>query len=62
MTFVTMYGGNHGNNIVSSKVRLPESQELLLKKIGHAMGSHPFTKEDVQRTICIVKNLAIHIA
>jgi len=49
-----MYGGNHGNNIVSSKVRLPESQELLLKKIGHAMGSHPFTKEDVHRTICIV--------
>jgi radical SAM superfamily enzyme YgiQ (UPF0313 family) len=50
MTFDTIYWGDHGNNIVSSKGRLPESQELFLKKIVHAIANHPVTEQEVLLT------------
>lgn len=50
MTFDTFYWGDHGNNIVSSKGRLPESKELFLKKIDQAIANHPVTKEEVLLT------------
>jgi radical SAM superfamily enzyme YgiQ (UPF0313 family) len=45
--FETIYYGDHGNNIVSSKGILPESQEQFLRKIDHAIASHPVTNQDV---------------
>ena len=48
--FETIYWGDHGNNIVSSKGRLPESRELFLKKIDHAMADHPVTEQEVLLT------------
>ncbi len=45
--FETIYWGDHGNNIVSSKGRLPESRKLFLGKIGHAIANHPVTEMDV---------------
>jgi radical SAM superfamily enzyme YgiQ (UPF0313 family) len=50
MTFDTIYWGDHGNNIVSSKGRLPASRELFLKKIDHAIATHPVTKQEVHQT------------
>ena len=48
--FDTMYWGDHGNNIVSLKGRLPESRGLFLKKIDHAIAGHPVTEQDVLLT------------
>jgi len=48
--FDTMYWGDHGNNIVSSRGMLPASRELFLKKIEHAIATHPVTKQDVLLT------------
>ena len=48
--FDTFYWGDHGNNIVSSKGRLPESRKLFLKKIDHAIAHHPVTEQEVLRT------------
>ncbi len=48
--FDTMYWGDHGNNIVSSKGRLPASRELFLGKIDHAIANHPVTKQEVLLT------------
>ena len=45
--FETIYWGDHANNIVSSRGMLPESQEQFLKKIDHAIASHPVTKQEV---------------
>ena len=45
--FETIYWGDHGNNIVSSRGILPESQEQFLRKIDHAIASHPVTKQEV---------------
>jgi radical SAM superfamily enzyme YgiQ (UPF0313 family) len=45
--FETIYWGDHGNNIVSSRGILPQSQERFLRKINHAIASHPVTKRDV---------------
>ncbi len=50
MTFNTIYWGDHGNNIVSSKGRLPQSQELFLQKIEHAIANHPITKQEILLT------------
>jgi radical SAM superfamily enzyme YgiQ (UPF0313 family) len=48
--FETIYWGDHGNNIVSSKGVLPESRELFLGKIDHAIASNPVTKQGVHLT------------
>jgi radical SAM superfamily enzyme YgiQ (UPF0313 family) len=45
--FETIYWGDHGNNMVSSNSTLPESQEQFLRKIDHAIASHPVTKQEV---------------
>lgn len=50
MSFATLYWGNHGNNIVSSKGYLPESRELFLTKIKNAIANHPVTKQDILLT------------
>jgi radical SAM superfamily enzyme YgiQ (UPF0313 family) len=47
LAFDTIYWGDHGNNIVSSRGILPESQEQFLRKIDHAIASHPVTKQEV---------------
>ena len=48
--FETIYWGDHGNNIVSSRGILPESQEQFLRKIDHAIANHPVTQQDVLLT------------
>ncbi|MCG8552390.1 MAG: B12-binding domain-containing radical SAM protein [Desulfobacterales bacterium] len=48
--FNTFYWGDHGNNIISSKGRLPEHREEFLEKINHAIATHPVTKQDVLKT------------
>jgi radical SAM superfamily enzyme YgiQ (UPF0313 family) len=48
--FDTFYWGDHGNNIVSSRGRLPESRELFLGKIHHAIADHPVTEQEVLLT------------
>ena len=45
--FETIYWGDHGNNIVSSRGRLPASRELFLGKINHAIANHPVTEQEV---------------
>ena len=48
--FDTMYWGDHGNNIVSLRGRLPESRKLFLEKIDHAIANHPVTKKKILQT------------
>ncbi len=48
--FDTFYWGNHANNIVSSRGNLPAPRELFLKKIEHAITTHPVTQQDVLQT------------
>ena len=48
--FDTIYWGDHGNNIVSSKGRLPASRELFLGKIDHVIVNHPVTEQEVLLT------------
>ena len=50
MDFDTFYWGDHGNNIVSLKGRLPECRELFLKSIEHAIATDPVTQEEVLHT------------
>lgn len=45
--FETIYWGDHGNNIVSSRGRLPASRELFLGKIDYAIANHPVTEQEV---------------
>lgn len=47
MDFKTFYWGDHGNNIVSSKGRLPESQKQFLKKIDGVIARDPITLQEV---------------
>lgn len=47
MGFATIYWGDHGNNIVSSKGRLPDSRELFLGKIDQAIANHPVTEQEI---------------
>jgi radical SAM superfamily enzyme YgiQ (UPF0313 family) len=51
LTFETIYWGDHGNNIVPLRGKLPESQALFLKKIEHALTSHPVVKEEKLKTL-----------
>jgi radical SAM superfamily enzyme YgiQ (UPF0313 family) len=44
--FDTIYWGDHANNIVSSRGRLPESRAFFLGKIDHAIATHPVTKQE----------------
>jgi radical SAM superfamily enzyme YgiQ (UPF0313 family) len=48
--FETIYWGDHANNIISSRGRLPESQKQFLKKIDHAFTEHPVKEQDVLMT------------
>jgi radical SAM superfamily enzyme YgiQ (UPF0313 family) len=48
--FETIYWGDHGNNIVSSRGILPESRERFIDKIEHAIADHPVTEQEVLRT------------
>ncbi len=48
--FETVYWGDHGNNIVSSKGSLPASREQFLGRIDHAMANHPITRQEVLLT------------
>jgi radical SAM superfamily enzyme YgiQ (UPF0313 family) len=48
--FETIYWGDHGNNIVSSRGILPESREMFIGKIDHAIANHPVTEQEVLRT------------
>jgi len=48
--FETIYWGDHANNIVSSRGRLPASRDLFLGKIDHAIANHPVTEQDVLMT------------
>ena len=48
--FPTFYWGDHGNNILSLKGRLPESRELFLKRVRQAIKTHPVTKKAVLLT------------
>ena len=48
--FETIYWGDHGNNIVSSRGMLPESRKLFLGKIDHAIATHPVTEHEVLLT------------
>lgn len=48
--FATYYWGDHGNNVVPMKGRLPEYQEQFLKNITHAIATHPVCKEEVLKT------------
>jgi len=45
--FETIYWGDHGNNIVSLRGILPESRELFLGKIDHAIANHPVTEQEI---------------
>lgn len=48
--FETIYWGDHGNNIVSSKGRLPASRQQFLGKIDHAIATHPVTHQEILQT------------
>lgn len=48
--FETIYWGDHANNIVSSKGRLPASRDQFLGKIDHAIAEHPVTEQEVLMT------------
>ena len=50
LDFETIYWGDHGNNIVPMRGKLPQSQKLFLKKIEHAIATHPVTQEEVLKT------------
>ena len=47
LNFDTFYWGDHGNNIVSSKGKLPERQNEFLQKVIKAIDEHPVTKQEV---------------
>lgn len=48
--FETIYWGDHGNNIVSSRGILPESRERFIGRIDHAIATHPVTEQEVLLT------------
>lgn len=50
LDFATIYWGDHGNNIVPMRGRLPASQPLFLKEIEQAMATHPVTRQEVLQT------------
>ena len=48
--FKTIYWGDHGNNIVSSRGLLPASREQFVSKIDQAIANHPITQQEVHIT------------
>ncbi|MDF7801227.1 radical SAM protein [Pontiellaceae bacterium B1224] len=48
--FDTFYWGDHGNNIVTLKGRLPAARKLFLKQVNDAIKHHSSAKEDVLET------------
>lgn len=48
--FNTFYWGDHSNNIVSSRGRLPDNRQAFLKKIENAITTHPVTRQNVLTT------------
>lgn len=51
LSFDTFYWGDHSNNVVSTKGRLPESRERFLKRVDHAIAHNPVTEKEVLRTM-----------
>lgn len=49
--FDMVYWGDHGNNIVPMRGRLPESRELFLNEIKKAIETNPLTKEEILETL-----------
>lgn len=49
-TFESFYWGDHGNNIVPHKGRLPEARELFLGQLNRAIVTHPVCKEEILQT------------
>ena len=50
LDFETIYWGDHGNNIVPMRGKLPQSQKFFLKKIEHAITHNPVTQNEVLKT------------
>lgn len=50
LDFATTYWGDHGNNIVTLKGRLPESKGLFLSKIDNAIIHNPVTEKQILQT------------
>lgn len=48
--FETIYWGDHGNNIVSSRGVLPGCRELFLGKIENAIANNPVTEQEILLT------------
>ena len=48
--FEMLYWGDHGNNIESMRGMLPSHKEVFLKKVDHAIASHPVCEQDVLQT------------
>ena len=48
--FDTFYWGDHANNIISSKGRLPDSRAQFLESVNHAIANHPVTEKEVLLT------------
>lgn len=48
--FDTFYWGDHGNNIIPMKGKLPEWQEEFLGRVNHAIATHPVCKEEILKT------------
>lgn len=51
LNFPTMYWGDHGNNIVPMRGRLPDVQKQFLQQIERTIATHPVTKEKVLQTV-----------
>ena len=48
--FDTFYWGDHGNNIVSLKGRMPACRSVFLKRVEHAIRHNPVVQEDILQT------------
>lgn len=49
--FDTFYWGDHGNNVVSSKGKLPDNRSRFLGRIEHAIAHNPVTKQEILTTM-----------
>lgn len=48
--FKMLYWGDHGNNIESMRGMLPSHKEFFLKKVDHAIATHPVCGQEVLQT------------
>lgn len=48
--FKMLYWGDHGNNIESMKGMLPSHKDRFLKKVDHAIATHPVCGQEVLQT------------